>query len=70
MPSRLNPGWRCSTTSPIAGVYQKTSIPDIVKEVFRTYGQLEYVVQHSESDFNFVSRLMQQAGIYYFFTHE
>ena len=30
----------------------------------------EFLVQYNESDFNFVSRLMEQAGIYYSFKHE
>jgi type VI secretion system secreted protein VgrG len=65
-------------------IYQDLSIPDIIKEVFRradfsdfedslddgAYGKLEYVVQYRESDFNFVTRLMEHAGIYYFFTHD
>src|SRR5947207_2337723 len=29
----------------------------------------EYLVQYNETDFNFVSRLMEQEGIYYFFQH-
>ncbi len=65
-------------------IFQNQAIPDIVKEVFRradfsdfedalddgAYGELEYVVQYRESDFNFVSRLMEHAGIYYFFKHD
>ena len=31
---------------------------------------LEYCVQYRETDFNFVCRLMEQYGIYYFFEHE
>jgi len=27
-------------------------------------------VQYRETDFNFISRLMEQEGIYYFFEHE
>jgi len=30
----------------------------------------EYLVQYNETDFNFVSRLMELEGIYYFFKHE
>jgi type VI secretion system secreted protein VgrG len=65
-------------------IYQDMSIPDILKDVFRradfsdmqdslddgAYPKLEYVVQYRESDFNFVSRLMEHAGIYYFFAHD
>src|SRR6202012_1571206 len=30
----------------------------------------EYLVQYNETDFNFVRRLMELEGIYYFFKHE
>jgi type VI secretion system secreted protein VgrG len=64
-------------------IFQKTTVPDILKEVFdlhgytdyekrlqSTYREWEYCVQYRETDFNFVSRLMEQEGIYYFFEHE
>ncbi|MGE3109125.1 MAG: type VI secretion system Vgr family protein, partial [Phycisphaerales bacterium] len=64
-------------------IFQEMSIPDIILQVFRdqgfsdfekklneSYPALEYVVQYRETDLNFVSRLMEQAGIYYFFKHE
>jgi type VI secretion system secreted protein VgrG len=63
-------------------IFQGQTVPEIVKEVFRkagftdfeerltdTYGPWEYCVQYRETDFNFVNRLMEQEGIYYFFTH-
>ncbi len=64
-------------------IFQEKTAPDIIKEVFRdhgftdfreelsgTYRTWEYCVQYRETDFNFVSRLMEQEGIYYFFEHE
>ncbi len=58
--------------------------PDIIKKVFRDHGftnfddrltrtdyrDREYTVQYRETAFNFVSRLMEHEGIYYFFEHE
>jgi type VI secretion system secreted protein VgrG len=64
-------------------IFQNTSVPDIAKTLFRehgfsdfedalsqSYASREFVVQYQESDFNFVSRLLERAGIYYFFKHE
>ena len=34
-----------------------------------TYPKLSYCVQYRESDFDFVCRLLEQAGIYFYFTH-
>ena len=55
---------------------------DIIKQVFRDRGfsdvrdattgsppTLEYCVQYRETDFNFVCRLMEEYGVYYFFEH-
>ncbi len=62
-------------------IFQNMSIPDILKKVFGfyssdyafelsgAYATLDYCVQYRETDFNFVSRLMEQEGIYYFFRH-
>jgi len=64
-------------------IFQNKTVPNIVKEVFRNHGYTdfeeklgnpyrtwEYCVQYRESDFNFVSRLLEQEGIYYYFKHE
>jgi len=64
-------------------IYQDQKIPDIIKDVFKkhelkdfeeslsgSYSKKEYCVQYRETDFDFVSRLMEQEGIYYFFKHE
>lgn len=67
-----------------SGCYINQSIPDIIKSVFsedgyydydmsllsRDYLRLNYVVRYQESGFDFVSRLMEQNGIYYSFQHE
>ncbi|PBD24802.1 type VI secretion system tip protein VgrG, partial [Pseudomonas aeruginosa] len=34
------------------------------------YREWEYCVQYRETSFDFVSRLMEQEGIYYWFRHE
>jgi len=34
-----------------------------------SYPQLEYCVQYRETSFNFVSRLMEEFGIFYYFDH-
>jgi type VI secretion system secreted protein VgrG len=64
-------------------IFQEKTVPDIIKEVLRDHGFTDfeerlngsyrnwvYCVQYRETDFNFISRLMEQEGIYYFFTHE
>ena len=64
-------------------IFQNMTIPDILMKVFKDRGfsdfrnslqgsfeQREYCVQYRETDFNFVSRLMEQYGIYFFFEHE
>ncbi len=80
---RLHPWlWFLSRTNDCR-VFQKKSVPDIVAEIFREHGftefedalsreyaEREYTVQYRESDFAFVSRLMEDEGIYYFFRHE
>lgn len=35
-----------------------------------TYPKLEYCVQYRETDYNFISRLLEHAGIYFFYKHE
>ncbi|MGH8517503.1 MAG: type VI secretion system Vgr family protein, partial [Panacagrimonas sp.] len=63
-------------------IFQEMTVPEIIKKVFEdypdlvafddklcnTYRKWEYCVQYRESDFNFISRLMEHEGIYYFFT--
>src|SRR5436190_12031260 len=64
-------------------IFQDMTVPEIIEDIFKFYGftdyklklsgdypKWEYCVQYRETDFNFVSRLMEQEGIYYFFEHE
>ncbi|RSZ60363.1 type VI secretion system tip protein VgrG [Massilia atriviolacea] len=62
-------------------IFQNKSVADILQEVLGEYGfALEfnltgnyrtwtYCVQYQETDFDFVSRLMEHEGIYYYFKH-
>ncbi|MCP4117536.1 MAG: type VI secretion system tip protein VgrG [Desulfobacteraceae bacterium] len=64
-------------------IFQKLSVPDIVEKIFAEYGftdhslrlqgsyePREYTVQYRETDFNFIARLLEEEGIFYFFEHE
>jgi type VI secretion system secreted protein VgrG len=64
--------------------FQNLTVPEILAKVFRDHGvgefrdnttpgryaQWDYCVQYRETDFNFVSRLMEQEGIFYYFEHD
>jgi type VI secretion system secreted protein VgrG len=41
----------------------------MVNSLSGSYAQLPYCVQYRETDFDFVCRLLEEAGIYFFFTH-
>jgi len=71
------------TRSADCRIFQHMTIPDILKQVFEdhgfsdfifrlhgTYKTWEYCVQYRETAFDFVSRLMEQEGIYYFCKHQ
>ncbi|MCB1790417.1 MAG: type VI secretion system tip protein VgrG [Gammaproteobacteria bacterium] len=64
-------------------IFQFKSVPDIIEEVFQDFDftdfefnlqgnhpQREYCVQYRESAFAFVSRLLEEEGIFYWFRHE
>jgi type VI secretion system secreted protein VgrG len=64
-------------------IFQNQSTPDIIKVIFGdfgfsdfafnlkgTYAPWEYCVQYRETAFNFISRLLEHEGIFYFFRHE
>ncbi len=64
-------------------IFQEKTVPDILEEVFSEwpdvkfklklqakYDKREYCVQYGESDMDFVQRLMEDEGIFYFFSHD
>ncbi|HEX3436551.1 MAG TPA: type VI secretion system tip protein TssI/VgrG [Pseudacidobacterium sp.] len=62
-------------------VFQDKTVTDVVKAVLskynitasietsNTYTPMEYCTQYRETDFDFISRLMEQHGILYYFKH-
>ena len=62
-------------------IFQDKSVPDIIKAIFDEYqGAVKlnltgshkprtYCVQYRETDFNFVCRLMEEEGIFFWFAH-
>ena len=64
-------------------IFQEKKVPEIIKEICKAEGFADiedklsgsyrtwvYCVQYRETDYNFISRLMEQEGIYYYFRHE
>ncbi|MFP3523204.1 type VI secretion system tip protein TssI/VgrG [Pantoea sp. SIMBA_072] len=63
-------------------IFQSQTVPQIVQTLLKEYGGnvetrlagsyrvWEYCVQYQESSLDFISRLMELEGIYYFFRHE
>lgn len=65
-------------------IFQNKTIPEIIDKIFNEYGvskftkdklsgnypKHEYCVQYRESDLNFITRLMQEAGISYYTEHK
>ena len=80
----LQPRLRRLALSHRSRIFQEMSVKDILKQVFQedglsssdvrfalqgSYSPREYCVQYEESDLNFVNRLMEFEGMYYFFEH-
>jgi type VI secretion system secreted protein VgrG len=73
--------WFLSLTSDCR-IFQNQSVLEIVETVFReqgysdfeikclqTYPKREYCVQYRETHLNFVTRLLEEEGVFYFFEH-
>jgi type VI secretion system secreted protein VgrG len=63
-------------------IFHNKMVPDIIRQIFQdlgfsdfkmrlmgSYQPRTYCVQYRETDFHFVSRLMEEEGIFYFFEH-
>ncbi|MGZ5157604.1 MAG: type VI secretion system Vgr family protein [Caldimonas sp.] len=80
----LQPCLWLTTRAKNSRVFQEESVKDIVSKVLDDYDgdvdwrlasesdypKLDYCIQHNETDFNFISRLIEEVGIYYFFEHD
>jgi type VI secretion system secreted protein VgrG len=64
-------------------IFQEKTVPQIIEKIFSehptasfknsltgSYATWTYCVQYRETDLNFVCRLMEQEGIYFYFKHE
>ena len=79
----LYPSLWLLTMSSDCRIFQGRSVPEILEAVFEehgltdyrnalvgSYAQRDYCVQYNETAFDFVSRLMEEEGIFYFFEHQ
>lgn len=79
---RIEPSFALLRMGRSMRVWQNITVPDLVKELLsergisqldirlhNTYQEREYCIQYRESDFDFISRLLEEEGIYYFFLH-
>jgi type VI secretion system secreted protein VgrG len=81
--ARLVPWLWFLTRTTDCRIYQEKTVPEIIEDVFSRFGFTDYqvqlsgshdpwnyCVQYRETSFNFISRLMEKEGIFYFFKHE
>jgi|GEM_PF-5211295 len=77
----LAPHWWLSTLNRRTRVWRDTTVIDVIKTVLSeaqvdfeakmsaSYPTVDHVTQYEESDFNFISRLLEHEGIAYWFQH-
>src|SRR5262249_2468906 len=54
----------------VRAVFDNFGFSDYEVDLSGSYPTHEYCVQYRETAFNFISRLLEQEGIFYFFRHE
>jgi type VI secretion system secreted protein VgrG len=54
----------------ISDIFSSRSFSDYEFSLNASYPKMEYCVQYRETDFNFISRLMEKFGIFYYFEHQ
>ena len=78
----LRPSLWLLTLSKDCCIFQNKSIPEIIESILKNhnirnyekslkgvYKKIDYIVQYNETAFEFISRLMEEYGIFYFFKH-
>lgn len=80
--AKLRPWFWYATLSSDCRIYQHKNVVQIADEVladypftvkkklYDNYKEIGYCVQYNETDFDFLSRLFEQEGIYYYFEHQ
>lgn len=81
--AELHPWLWMLTHSGDCRIFQDKTVPEIVEDVCKgagftdlkssltgSYTTREYCVQYRETDYNFIARLLEEEGIFYYFTHE
>jgi type VI secretion system secreted protein VgrG len=81
--AELSPWLWLLTLATDCRVFENKSAPEIITDIFREQNQSDFLdfttraytrydccIQYRETLFNFVSRLMEHEGIFYFFQHE
>lgn len=51
-------------------ILKENKISDIDFRLYSDYPALEYCIQYRESDYDFISRLIEEVGVYYYFIHD
>ncbi len=59
-----------SALTVIKSIFSARGFSDVEDRTSATYAERGYLVQYRETDYAFVTRLMEEEGIYYYFTHD